>query len=124
MMALTSAAITSKVIKRLEGLTYLEMLGVSSIPEDDTEDIASSNVSDTEREKDLLFEIDDDAPEGEKVVLVVNENQVRRRRRASTPQPVVNGTAVNKEKKVDWEIPRKLLHSSIGQFFLPRPSRR
>jgi diacylglycerol kinase (CTP) len=112
MLALASAAITSKVIKRLEGLTHLEMLGVSSIPEDDTEDIASSNVSDTERERDLLFELDDDTPEGEKVILVVDENQVKRRRRGSTPQPVVNGAT---PKRVNWEISRKLLHSSIGQ---------
>ncbi|EKM74635.1 hypothetical protein AGABI1DRAFT_116813 [Agaricus bisporus var. burnettii JB137-S8] len=104
MLALTSAAITSKVIKRLEGLTHLEMLGVTSIPEDDTEDIPSSNVSDTEREKD-----DDEALEAERLVLVVDEHEV-------TPQPTVD--AKKEKKKVDWEVPRKLLHSSIGFFTL------
>lgn len=83
--------ITRKVIKRLEGLGHLEMIDTdSSFPEEDEMDLRTENI--------MAFE------------------PVKQ---ASPDKQHINGNGavhVDKAKhsKTEFEIPRKLLHSSIG----------
>jgi hypothetical protein len=94
------------VIRRLEGLGHIEMVnggggGVTPTEEDTDADIPSSNVSDGgERE------FDDEVAQVEKELYDIVVNGV--------PVVPVEEKTTTKIKKVDWEIPRKLLHSSIG----------
>ena|SRR6266545_954922 len=102
--------ITRKVIKRLEGLGHLDMVDSDlSLPEEDE------------------FDGRNDEKEVEQVLYVVGQ-QVKRTPPKKTYS--VNGHGVHhgpkaKKSKTDFEIPRKLLHSSIGKIapFLCRRTR-
>ncbi|KXN89288.1 CTP-dependent diacylglycerol kinase 1 [Leucoagaricus sp. SymC.cos] len=118
--------ITRKVIRRLEGLGHLEMLDVCATAaptsEDiDTDDVPSSNVSDGERERDSEPDAEERA-QVEKVLcneLVNQSTNGHTNGRSISAAAAVNGVEKPIAKqKVDWEIPRKLLHSSIGFFAL------
>jgi hypothetical protein len=95
--------ITRKVIKRLEGLGHLEMVDMDmSVPEEDEQ-------------------LDDDGEdrEVEKVLYALGKEAVTNARASST----MNGnghshTQPAKKPKPDLEIPRKVLHASIGSFSL------
>lgn len=115
--------ITRKVIRRLEGLGHLEMVDIPPTLEDDT-DIPSSNVSDGGREGDLEEEVETER-EQEEVEKAVYDELTRRDKTPTQQQHQQqpnghlvavngNGIIIQKQQKVDWEIPRKLLHSSIG----------
>lgn len=82
--------ITRKVIKTLEGFVHLDILEMNE------------EENDSERERDERERDGGNEEEREvaKELLLANGNGIP------------NG--VNKPKKIDWEIPRKVLHSSIG----------
>jgi len=84
--------ITRKVIKTLEGFVHLDILEMNE-EENDSEREKEEHERDTGKEEER---------EVAKELLLANGNGV------------ANG--VNKPKKIDWEIPRKVLHSSIGFF--------
>ena len=100
--------ITRKVIKTLEGLGHLD-----STDMDEQDDDYDSEQYD-QREVEAVLNVHGSAKLGETpeapVVLVVN----------GRPNGSVTGVLKSAEqsKKVDWEIPRKALHSSIGTFSL------
>ncbi|KAF8869341.1 hypothetical protein CPB84DRAFT_1818714 [Gymnopilus junonius] len=102
--------ITRKVIKRLEGLGHLEMVDMTlSVPEEE-----------------------ESAPEGEeieveKALYALGKEALRNRNAQASKQPPEatngqpNGVAhpsALKKSKSDLEIPRKVLHGSIGFFTL------
>ncbi|KAJ7429564.1 hypothetical protein B0H11DRAFT_2166943 [Mycena galericulata] len=81
--------ITRKVIRTLEGLGHLE-------------------------EHDLDEDADDEAEdEGEVAKALALERRMGKQRAVSVPEQ-----EEEVKKKIDWEIPRKVFHSSIGSFFL------
>ena len=95
--------ITRKVIKRLEGLGHLEMVDMDmSVPEEDEQ-----------------LNIDGEGREVEKVLYALGKEAVTNARASSTMNG--NGYAHSKpakKPKPDLEIPRKVLHASIGSFSL------
>jgi diacylglycerol kinase (CTP) len=97
------------VIKTLEGLTGvhldMEILGLEE--DNDTErDREKDDDGEPERAVDGVHE---EEREVAKALLLANGNGVAR---ASN-----NGSAkAADKKKIDWEIPRKVLHSSIGTY--------
>ncbi|KAF9078318.1 hypothetical protein BDP27DRAFT_1309393 [Rhodocollybia butyracea] len=99
--------ITRKVIKTLEGLTGVHL---------DMEIFGLEEENDAEREKDddreperTVDGVHEEEREVAKALLLANGNGVAL---ASS-----NGNAkAEDKKKIDWEIPRKVLHSSIGFF--------
>ncbi|KAF5344767.1 hypothetical protein D9756_011063 [Leucocoprinus leucothites] len=110
--------ITRKVIRRLEGLGHLEMVDAYAVsPEDrdnDTDDVPSSNVSEPEdsaAEVELVL-VENHGLDTRKNGHVVHENG------QTNGSLHANGVEKKQKQKVDWEIPRKLLHSSIGFFTL------
>jgi len=100
------------------------MVDILPTPEDDT-DVPSSNVSDGGRECDMEGEVEAER-EREEVEKAVYDELMRRdktpNRQANGHVVAVNGNGISihsqQHHKVDWEIPRKLLHSSIGFFTL------
>ncbi|KAF9443333.1 hypothetical protein P691DRAFT_738019 [Macrolepiota fuliginosa MF-IS2] len=117
--------ITRKVIRRLEGLGHLELVDMYATPEDDT-DVPSSNVSDGGGgEREMEVEAEDERAEVERALydeLVRRDGALNGNGHANghvNGHATANGVVAKSPKqrqKVDWEIPRKLLHSSIGFF--------
>ncbi|KAF9036363.1 hypothetical protein BJ165DRAFT_1409115 [Panaeolus papilionaceus] len=105
--------ITRKVIKRLEGLGHLESVDMDhSLPEED-ESFEASNGEEAEVEK-ALYAMAKDAIETAK-----RQNGGHQHSSTSSSSSLTNGKGPKPPKqKVDYEIPRKLLHSSIGFFTL------
>lgn len=94
--------ITRKVIKRLEGLGHLEMIEIDSpLPEED--ESSSGQDEQVELEK-MLYALGREAVESTEASGIGANGSA-------------NGHAkVTKKAKTDLEIPRKVLHSSIGMF--------
>lgn len=101
--------ITRKVIKRLEGLGHLEMVDLdSTVSEEDEEpeewdrNRAVDGGEDSEVEEVLLYALEREA------VKSPQSKEIR----------IENGTTEHKppKSKPDLEIPRKVLHASIGPF--------
>lgn len=102
--------ITRKVIKTLEGLGHLDVVDMATYEEGDEEERR------VDREvEEVLYELEREEirsagaiPEtnGHSHLTTVNGNGA------------VNGGPVDKTKKLDLEIPRKVLHASIGFFTL------
>ncbi|KIK50964.1 hypothetical protein GYMLUDRAFT_182012 [Collybiopsis luxurians FD-317 M1] len=102
--------ITRKIINTIEGLTgarldvmYLELFGIVT---GSSSDDKSSEDGDDKGDRDVHEE---EERQVEKELLAVNG-------RGHTPivQRKVEKTGKAEKKKIDWEIPRKALHSSIG----------
>ncbi|KAF5356566.1 hypothetical protein D9758_008212 [Tetrapyrgos nigripes] len=94
--------ITRKVIRRLEGFGHMDVLEVD---ENDTD----SNEEKERAETDEMGEVVESLLNGH-----ANAGQVTKSPSSSNAiQPSKNAP---EKKKIDWEIPRKVLHSSIGFF--------
>jgi diacylglycerol kinase (CTP) len=89
--------ITRKVIKKLEGFGHMDVLEVDENDND-------SNDSNEEKDREETEEM------GE-----VAQSLLNGRLKSPSPSKAVQPSKDAKEKKkIDWEIPRKVLHSSIG----------
>ncbi|KAJ3566192.1 hypothetical protein NP233_g7151 [Leucocoprinus birnbaumii] len=110
--------ITRKVIRRLEGLGHLEMVDTYAMgPEDrdnDTDDLPSSNVSEPD---DSVLEVEHSLV-GDSTTFTAPNGHVNHVNGHTNGHSNSNGVEKKQKQKVDWEIPRKLLHSSIGFFTL------
>ena len=99
--------ITRKVIRTLEGLGHLESIDMGE--QDDDYDSEQYD----QREVEAVLNVNGTAKHGESpeapVVVVMNS-----RLNGSIPGNHVALKLVEQNKKIDWEIPRKVLHSSIG----------
>ncbi|KJA18691.1 hypothetical protein HYPSUDRAFT_920321 [Hypholoma sublateritium FD-334 SS-4] len=96
--------ITRKVIKRLEGLGHLEMIEIDS-PLLEEDESSSGQDEQMELEK-MLYALGREAVESTEACAIGANGSA-------------NGHAkVTKKAKTDLEIPRKVLHSSIGFFTL------
>ena len=100
--------ITRKVIKRLEGLGHLEMVDLNlTVSEEDEEPEKWS--------RNGVVEGGGEESEVEKVLYALGREAVKSSQSKETR--IANGTTAHKspkKSKPDLEIPRKMLHSSIG----------
>ncbi|PPR01794.1 hypothetical protein CVT24_001690 [Panaeolus cyanescens] len=105
--------ITRKVIRRLEGLGHLESVDMDlSVPEED-ESYEARNGEEAEVER-ALYAMAKDA-----INTAKRQNGGHHHSPSSSSSALTNGKEPKAAKqKVDYEIPRKLLHSSIGFFTL------
>jgi diacylglycerol kinase (CTP) len=98
--------ITRKVIKRLEGLGHLEM--VDALYELDGEADTESDAMDEQDNEEVEKVLRNHFPKA------VNGAQTNGH--PTLKQQTVESVVPQKEK-IDWEIPRKLLHGSIGMLY-------